>query len=173
MVLFEETARLFLETSRAEAHVRAQLRDGLMVAFSAAAAAIFGFALANESAKVALVVVPYLAFGVASLLGQHNVAIHALSRYQVDGLRKFLGDGSNQPPLWESSQNLRSWQPRLLILTLTGQIVVLVAPSVFALALVPYHVSGHVFWGTIIGGVLTLLTVALLLYAFVIRFQRP
>jgi hypothetical protein len=171
----EETARLFLETSRAEAHMRAQLRDSVLAAFLAATAAIFGFALtkdASDSAKNALLVVPYLSFGVASLLSQHNLVIHTLSLYQIQELRKFLGDGLTQPPLWENSAALRNWGRHQLVLTVVGQIVVLVVPSAFALLLVPCHMSGPLFWGYVFGWSLTAFTFLLLVYVFAIRFCR-
>lgn len=169
----EEIARLFLEMARAEVNLRAQLRDGVLLAFLAAAAALFAFALAKESdpdAKKVLLVIPHLAFGAALLLTQHNLLIHVLSRYQIDELAKFLGDGS-RPLLWESSMSLHSWRPYLLALTLFGPLALLVAPSVLALALAPRDGSTTVLWGRRTGWLVVLLTAALLGSVFVVRVR--
>lgn len=147
-----DTARSFFEAARSEALIRAQLRDGAMLAFLAAVAAVFGFALSKEESGIGatdvLLIVPYLAFG-ASHLVQHNLVFDSLSRYQQDELSSFLKDCECLPPLWENSNALRSRATLLLMLTFVAQVVILGLPRVAALFLAPCHDSGFLHWAKV------------------------
>lgn len=150
----------------------------MLLAFLAATAAIFAFALSNHSttsssstteARDLLLVVPYLAFGPALLLMQHNLVIHAIHEYLTKELASHLNTCAKAPPQWESSDALARHGLLLVFLTFFAQAVILLVPSVAALMLAPRHPSGSLKYAHDIGIIFCVGTFILLFVVLIIR----
>jgi hypothetical protein len=99
-----DSARTHEETARAELIQRIQLRDNALVFFLAAVGAIIG--VANALGVKFLLVIPYLAFGVAVILGHHDVMIGLLGHYLVNELEPYYHEIGEFAPQWDGSVSL-------------------------------------------------------------------
>lgn len=157
-----DTARQSYELARREALVRAKLRDTALLAFMAAAGLAYGFAFrGSHQNRNLLLLVPYLATGVAALLTQHNYVIAALGKFCTNELEPFLQKVKADAPQWESSEALKEKAVSFLMLTLIAHFLILLVPAGAALYLTsPETEMTKLAWGG--GAGLTVLTCVLL-----------
>jgi hypothetical protein len=149
-----ETARTNYESARNELVQRIQLREQVLLFFVGGVATIYSVALGAENKLEILLAVPYLAFGTAVILSQHNAVIGALGHFCVHEIGPFLKklEPSEHAPLWESSASLHQYSSKALGMRTLAHIVLIVTPALLGLlmnrheALLADFAKGIIWW---------------------------
>jgi hypothetical protein len=104
------------ESARNELVQRIQLREQVLLFFVAGVATIYSVALGAGNKLEILLAVPYLSFGTAVILSQHNSVIGALGHFCADEIGPFLKklEPAEYAPLWESSASLHRYFSKCL-----------------------------------------------------------
>ena len=85
-----ETARKNYESARNELVQRIQLREQILLFFVGGVATIYSVALGAENKLEILLAIPYISFGTAVIISQHNSVIGALGHFCAHELWPFL-----------------------------------------------------------------------------------
>ena len=76
-----DSARCYYESARNELIKRIQLRDTVLLIMLGTMATIFGIAFGTSAHIEILFIIPYLSFGAASLVSQHQEVIGSLGAF--------------------------------------------------------------------------------------------
>lgn len=164
-----ENARVHEQTARAEIIQRIALRDNALVLYIGAIGAIIGLVGSGNIGLEILLIVPYLAFGAAIIINQHNVLIGLLGHYLVVELDTEYKKLDEYVPQWDGSKSATTTigkYPVLLQLKY-GHLVLIATPPILGLILnwrflYPTTLLAIAWW---LGVVLTLLSVGIILGA--------
>ncbi len=132
-----ETARTNYESARNELVQRIQLREQVLLFFVGGVATIYSVALGAASKLEILLAVPYLSFGTAVILSQHNAVIGALGHFCADEIGPFLKklEPAEYAPLWESSASLHRYSSKVLGMRTLAHLVLIITPAALGLLL--------------------------------------
>jgi hypothetical protein len=128
-----ETARITYESSRAEILERIRLRDGALLGYLAAAAAIFGVAATNANGFHVLLVLPFLSLAAALLVCQHDWTVAAICWFITEEIRPFLAEKGAAAPSWEFSATLHKQSFNVIISRTASNLLLINSPAVFAI----------------------------------------
>jgi hypothetical protein len=120
-----QLAAVYHQSARAEIIQRITNRDQALFLYIAAAATIFGVALADKGSRAPLLlVIPFLGLGVAAIHAQHNTVIGAIGEYLGSELSPVVQDilhGRGPAPVdWDSSEVLVAGRSIVRLRTLSG-----------------------------------------------------
>ncbi|MGH7454190.1 MAG: hypothetical protein ACRENG_22745, partial [bacterium] len=85
-----ETTRKNYESARDELVQCIQLREQILLFFVGGGATIYSVALGAENKLEILLAIPYLSFGTAVIISQHNAVIGALGHFCAHEIGPFL-----------------------------------------------------------------------------------
>ena len=162
-----DTARSAYQSARAELIARIGHRDSILVFYLGAVGALLGVALSTKADQEILLAIPYLAFGAAVLVSQHNDVIGALGSFCRTELHSFLEaqDPAEAAPEWERSAARRESYRSSIWHRSLGHLVLLLAPSFIGLGTnwqhhgVPTSLVPVVWWGAMLVGTLALIVI--------------
>ncbi len=140
-----DTARTMYESARAELISRIQLRDNVLLVFMGAVGTVMGVALGTTARVEILFVVPFLAFGAATIVSQHNAVIGSLADFCVRELSPFLKSIGELAPQWDDSNALQEYRNSAIRLRSWGHTVIVVVPGIAALGLNWQHALKSAF----------------------------
>ncbi len=171
-----DTARTFYESARTELIQRIQLRDNALVLFLGAISAIFGFSgkFGNNDFGFFLII-PYLAFGAATIVEHHNSMIGLLGLFLSVELGEYFKEIKENAPQWDTSSSLLSsslWHAKskkyfdiaspFFLRRKIGHWILLLTPSIVSLVInyEYYNVCNYGYWSVAwwLGAVFTILT---------------
>lgn len=159
-----ETARKNYESARNELVQRIQLREQILLFFVGGVATIYSVALGAENKLEILLAIPYLSFGTAVIISQHNSVIGALGHFCAHEIGPFLKklEPAEYAPFWESSASLHRYSSKALGLRTLAHIVLIITPAALGL-LMNWHyarfsdmTNGTIWWIGATGTVLSL-----------------
>ncbi len=130
-----DSARQHHLTARSELIQRIQLRDHVLVLFLVAVGTLFGIAFGTSAKPEILLVVPYLTLGAAVVISQHQEIIGSLGSFLHNELHPFLETIDEVAPEWDTSQSLKEYLTTAIWMRTLGHSILLVVPSLAALAL--------------------------------------
>ncbi len=132
-----ETARKNYESARNELVQRIQLREQILLFFVGGVATIYSVALGAENKLEILLAIPYLSFGTAVIISQHNSVIGALGHFCAHEIEPFLKklEPSEYAPLWESSASLHRHSAKTLGMRTLAHVVLIITPAALGLSM--------------------------------------
>ncbi|WP_115863099.1 hypothetical protein [Halorussus litoreus] len=140
-----DSARTYYESARRELIQRIRLRDNVLLFYLGGVGTIAGVALGSSGAgKEIMLVLPFLALGVATIVSQHNALIGSLGHFCVHEIEPFL-QNLHEPedaPQWDSSVALEEYKEQAIRLRSLGHTVMILAPALAGLAINYQHVVG-------------------------------
>jgi hypothetical protein len=159
-----ETARKNYESARNELVQRIQLREQILLFFVGGVATIYSVALGAENKLEILLAIPYLSFGTAVIISQHNSVIGALGHFCAREIGPFLRklEPAEYAPLWESSASLHRYSAKALGMRTLAHIVLIVTPAALGLVMNGDYArfsdltNGIIWWIGAMGTVLAL-----------------
>lgn len=159
-----ETARKNYESARNELVQRIQLREQILLFFVGGVATIYSVALGAENKLEILLAIPYLSFGTAVIISQHNSVIGALGHFCAREIGPFLKklEPAEYAPLWESSASLYRHSAKALGMRTLAHVVLIITPAALGLLMNWQYArfsgmaNGVIWWIGAMGTVLSL-----------------
>ena len=140
-----DNARQYHLTARTELIQRIQLRDYVLLVFLAAVGTLFGIAFRTSAEPEILLVVPYLTLGAAVIISQHQEVIGSLGSFMSNELHPFLDSIDDAAPEWDTSKALKKHLTTAIWMRTLGHLILLIIPSLAALALNWRHIYNFHF----------------------------
>jgi len=128
-----DSARTHHQSTRTEIINRLHLRDNILVLYLGAIGALFSITLGTSANKEALLVVPYLCLGAATVISQHQEAIGSIGKFLYHELQPFMQKIRESAPQWDTSNALLEYRPQAIWLRTVGHLLLIVTPAIMAL----------------------------------------
>ena len=132
-----DSARIHEQMARAELIQRIVLRDNALVLYLGSVGAILGFIGGGKIGLEILLVIPFLAFGVTTIIEQHNVMIGLLGHYLHVELDSEYKKIKEFVPQWNGSDSFKQRIGKYpwLLQRKVAHSLLIVTPSVLGLIL--------------------------------------
>ena len=102
-------------------------------------ATIFGIAFGTSAHIEILFIIPYLSFGAASLVSQHQEVIGSLGAFIAGEFDEFMESISENAPHWDTSKALNEYLGQAIWMRTIGHLALIIIPPLCSLVVLWKH----------------------------------
>jgi hypothetical protein len=124
------------DSARAELIQRLHLRDNLLIVYLTVSGTFIGATLANKVGHDFLLILPFIGFGFAVLVAQHDLIVGGIGQFcavEIGHIIQNINRNEAAVPQWDNSVSYMRMRRFVIMLRIIGQVAILVFPGVLAL----------------------------------------